>query len=161
MSKYIKCPRCDLNYIDPHQDMCDVCKAELGEPLNTFTEDEEELVLCPFCKRNLISPEEEMCQECSLAKEATSDFSEEDDSWREDLEGDELQTVDEELPPDGIVDDFGDEDVDEYTAEDEEKNYVDDDDFDEFGDYVFDPDEDVDSDDDVDDDDDFDDDDDL
>ena len=45
MVKYIKCPRCDLNYIDPDkQEYCDVCLAEMqGEKLKfaDLEEDEE------------------------------------------------------------------------------------------------------------------------
>ena len=65
MSKitYIKCPRCDLNYIDSRQEMCDICKAELGlMPKDILLDDdfdlEEETKLCPVCKRNYIPIEE-------------------------------------------------------------------------------------------------------
>ena len=120
MTKYIKCPRCELNYIDPRQDMCDVCKAELGEPLNTFTDEEEDLELCPVCKRNFISFDEDMCQECRLAKEASEDPDEEDEDWREYLD-------DETLPPEDIDDDFEDEFEDEEEEADEEFEDEDDD----------------------------------
>ena len=37
MVKYIKCPRCDLNYIDSEkQEYCDVCIAELKGKLGEF-----------------------------------------------------------------------------------------------------------------------------
>ena len=44
MTKYIKCPRCDLNYIDPEkQEYCDVCLAEMqGAKLKFADLDEEE-----------------------------------------------------------------------------------------------------------------------
>ena len=29
MGEYIKCPRCDLNWIKNDQGLCDICKAEL------------------------------------------------------------------------------------------------------------------------------------
>ena len=29
MPKYVKCPRCDLNYMLEGEEYCDVCKAEL------------------------------------------------------------------------------------------------------------------------------------
>ena len=67
--KYVKCPRCDLNYVKEGEDYCDVCKAELkiGPQLHyaAFAEDEEnEQILCPVCKQNYIDPGEEMCEEC-------------------------------------------------------------------------------------------------
>ena len=57
--KYVKCPRCDLNYMDSRQEYCDFCKAELGMKSNLVIEDEDEDVgldeeltkLCPICKR--------------------------------------------------------------------------------------------------------------
>ena len=30
MGKYVKCPRCELNWILEENEYCDVCKAELG-----------------------------------------------------------------------------------------------------------------------------------
>ena len=53
---YIKCPRCDLNYIREEEEYCDVCKAELKFcPQLIFAVDEDEVEmgekLCPFCKR--------------------------------------------------------------------------------------------------------------
>ena len=29
MAQYVKCPRCDLNWIKEDEKLCDVCKAEL------------------------------------------------------------------------------------------------------------------------------------
>ena len=58
---YIKCPRCELNYIKEGEDYCDVCKAELklGPQLLFAGDDEddefnEERELCPVCKQNYI-----------------------------------------------------------------------------------------------------------
>lgn len=49
--KYVKCPRCDLNYMKEGEDYCDVCKAELkiGPQLRfaALADDEDnEQVLC-------------------------------------------------------------------------------------------------------------------
>ena len=45
MIKYVKCPRCELNYIDPEkQEYCDVCIAEMkGNKLQfaDFDDDDE------------------------------------------------------------------------------------------------------------------------
>ena len=45
MVAYIKCPRCDLNYISEEQEYCDVCKAELkkGPKLLFANDDDEEI----------------------------------------------------------------------------------------------------------------------
>ena len=41
MAKYVKCPRCDLNYILEGEDYCDVCKAELKIGPSLFYDDED------------------------------------------------------------------------------------------------------------------------
>ena len=67
---YIKCPRCDLNYIREEEEYCDVCKAELKKgPQLIFAVDEDEEVeqtkLCPICKHNYIRIDEDMCSKCA------------------------------------------------------------------------------------------------
>ena len=43
MSDYIKCPRCELNYIKKDEQYCQVCKAELKlGPQLMFAVDEDE-----------------------------------------------------------------------------------------------------------------------
>ena len=66
MVRYVKCPRCELNYIDEEkQEYCDVCLAELhGDKLQFADLDEEELEeldgeleqeeLCPVCGVNTL-----------------------------------------------------------------------------------------------------------
>ena len=46
MIKYIKCPRCELNYIDSEkQEYCDVCLAEMkGNKLQFADLDEDEIL---------------------------------------------------------------------------------------------------------------------
>ena len=59
MIKYIKCPRCELNYIDPEkQEYCDVCIAEMkGNKLqfadiddDDYDENAEKTEICPVCE---------------------------------------------------------------------------------------------------------------
>lgn len=64
ISAYIKCPRCDLNYIPRGESMCDVCKAELNLILNGALLSDEEEILCPICKQNYMSLDDEMCLKC-------------------------------------------------------------------------------------------------
>ena len=130
MSKitYIKCPRCDLNYIDSRQEMCDICKAELGlMPKDILLDDdfdlEEETKLCPVCKRNYIPIEEEMCDSCIRAME-NKDPLENDDSWVEFIDDDPLEKDIVEIPLEELQDEeFAD---DEEEAEEETEEYKDD-----------------------------------
>ena len=62
MSKqqYIRCPRCELNYILKKDKLCSVCKAEM----QVGGGENEEFELCPICKTNYIGPDEIMCSQC-------------------------------------------------------------------------------------------------
>lgn len=141
--KYIKCPRCELNYILKKDKFCDVCKSEMKAGIleeNDFEEFEEGLELCPVCKVNYIGEDERMCTTCleeqlSTNKEDEPDWrgfvekADEDDDDDLDLlpveDGDE---IDEELEgafAKDLEDDFDD------LEEDEESDSLDlDDDFD-------------------------------
>ena len=56
---YIKCPRCELNYIQESERYCPVCKREMrGE------DEHEELELCSACGERPVVPGEELCAQC-------------------------------------------------------------------------------------------------
>lgn len=103
MVKYIKCPRCELNYIDSEkQEYCDVCVAEMKgnrlqfadlddeelEVLDTELEDEE---ICPVCGINPIAAGEKMCENCRRQKEYEEEELdiEKDEEWKNYLDEDE------------------------------------------------------------------------
>ena len=112
--EYVRCPRCELNYIEKGQQYCKVCEAELSSKGNREISDEEakELNLCPICKTNYLMDDEEICSECATEKaihenEEEINISSDDqvdekedraESWRQYVEND-----DEELPEDEIV----------------------------------------------------------
>lgn len=147
--KYVKCPRCDLNYMKEGEKYCDVCKAELKIGTIRFAaldDDEQEQLLCPICKRNLMDYGEEMCPECkeeaqnkaAIEPEAEVD-PENDEGWRKFLDEDEKEAIsnkgdnDEEMislskleqeEADELFDDEEPEDDDEFyndEVEDEEE----------------------------------------
>ncbi len=152
MVKYEKCPRCDLNYIDPEkQEYCDVCLAEIkGTKLQFADLDEEELLqeemeeereLCAECGVNSVRNGEKYCESCLSSRvfdvEEEELDPENDEEWKnyldeEDDDGDltvddavlaeELDSEEEETE-----DEFESEDVDSLSdLEDDEY----DDDFD-------------------------------
>ena len=88
MDKYMKCPRCEINYILERHKMCDVCKAELKLAPDIYSEDDEEMVLCPTCKVNFIFADEEICATCKSKVEVVAlDLDvepevEAEDEWR-------------------------------------------------------------------------------
>ncbi|MDE7454391.1 MAG: hypothetical protein K2M64_01010 [Clostridia bacterium] len=162
MGKYKKCPRCELNYILADEEMCDVCKAELGLEtkivlLDDIIDDEEPLKLCPVCKTNYISMDEKMCETCfnhSVQEDALDD---DNDDWRTYLDDDETNDVDEEgdIPLEELDKEFGAEDDEDDEFEDEENLDSELDDFDDFADISDLDDIDDDEEEDADDDDDF------
>lgn len=75
--KYIKCPRCELNYILEGEDFCAVCKAEMKHS----TEDDElldieDMELCPVCGQNYIKEGEPMCEDCRKKNDNEEDCDE-------------------------------------------------------------------------------------
>lgn len=102
--KYVKCPRCDTNYMLEGESYCDVCKSELKiGPQMKFaalaSDDEQEQILCPVCKRNFIDEGDEMCEECREAasnkiKEEKGDIDvDNDEEWRNYLDEDEKEAI--------------------------------------------------------------------
>ena len=75
MGKYIKCPRCELNWIKEEEEYCDVCKAELGmEGFSLLEDDEEDEMICPYCHINYLENGEKMCAECRAKKAQEDDM---------------------------------------------------------------------------------------
>lgn len=160
--KYVKCPRCDLNYMDSREDYCDFCKAELGMKSDFIIDEDEEEVgideeltkLCPICKHVYIGLDEDMCEACANSK-CDDTIDDNDEEWRNymDDDADDFEEEKIEIPLDELRDE---EEVEE--EEEEEVAPVDDieDDFDYSGDPDDYDDEDDDDYDDEDDEDDYD-----
>ena len=140
MVRYVKCPRCELNYIDEEkQEYCDVCLAELhGDKLQFADLDEEELEeldgeleqeeLCPVCGGNTLRDGEKLCESC---KQKASEYETEEDI---DIEKDEewKNYLDEDDGDLTVDDDTLQEELDaELDGEEEEEESFDDDFFDE------------------------------
>ena len=140
MVRYVKCPRCELNYIDEEkQEYCDDCLAELhGNKLQFADLDEEELEeldgeleqeeLCPVCGGNTLRYGEKLCESC---KQKASEYETEEDI---DIEKDEewKNYLDEDDGDLTVDDDTLQEELDaELDGEEEEEESFDDDFFDE------------------------------
>lgn len=60
----VKCSRCELNYMEESEKMCQICKKELkGE-----AEPEETLEVCTECNEHPVVPGEELCLLCLKEK---------------------------------------------------------------------------------------------
>lgn len=127
MPRYLKCPRCDLNYINVEvQEYCDICLSEMKGERGAFsdlTDEDEEMELCPRCGENMMKVGETMCDECKkrLDTEEEEIDIEKDEGWRDFVE-DEPEDI---LPdaPDAL-DDFEDEEEEDdlYHGEEEEED---------------------------------------
>ena len=82
MPKYIKCPRCELNYILETEKLCPVCQAELK--LSKDDSLSEDMELCPICGQNFVSYDQPMCEECAK-KRSLDDIVDEDENEDEDI----------------------------------------------------------------------------
>ena len=123
---YIKCPRCDLNYIQEEEEYCNVCKAELkmGPKLLFANDDDEEMSeeteLCPVCKQNYIRINENMCKACLQELNSRRDDidMDKDEEWRAFLDDDKDDELDQ--IPEGfaeLAEEEEEEEEDSYTGE--------------------------------------------
>ena len=109
---YVRCPRCELNYIKKGQKQCSVCTAELNSRKDDFNIDSE-LEICPICKANYISGDESMCSVCMSERDLSDENLEalSKDEWNEYVneDEDELSSEEEELGPMASVTNIEDE----------------------------------------------------
>ena len=124
----IKCPRCELNYINEEEKICSVCRREVrGE-----TEQYDMIELCSECGEHPVVPGTELCAYC-LKEQARRDEMENEEEIEHEpanIEIDSVSTMDEiELDIGGDLDeeDFGedadfDDDEDEEDEEDDEED---------------------------------------
>ena len=98
--KYIKCPRCELNYILEGEDYCHICKSEMkhfneGED-NGLLDGFDDVELCPVCGVNYIKEDETMCEECKSKKNQNNLDDEDDEAveWEKSRDDDSLISYD-------------------------------------------------------------------
>lgn len=150
--EYVRCPRCELNYIDKKEKLCKVCKMELESATHDH-EEEVEQGICPICRVNVINDDEEMCPMCAKEREIQQSnglVQEEDpdENWRSYVENDDTETENDDIgemssiqDEDELMDDMGlDDDLSNDEDEEEEDEFEDDDDLDDFPDDDFDDD---------------------
>lgn len=126
----IKCPRCELNYINEEEKICSVCRREVrGEP-----EQFEMIELCSECGEHPVVPGTELCAYCLKELSHRSEEPSDDAITQEgaSIEIDSVSTMDEiELDLDrGDLDDdvfdpedkreFEDDDLDDEEEQEEE-----------------------------------------
>ena len=102
---FIKCPRCELNYIKEEEQYCSVCRREMKGEVH-----EDPFELCSICNENPVMPGKDVCMVCY--KEMTQQQGLHDDAMEEnetqdvsldmedvtDMEEIELDTLPEDMP---------------------------------------------------------------
>lgn len=132
MVRYIKCPRCELNYIDGEkQSYCDVCLKEMkglktdAEELEEEEENELPTELCPVCGENMMRAGEKMCEECRKKAEIEEEEPdpEEDTAWRNYLD-DDIDDADSDIGEldESLEEEFAEEIGDDLDEEEEFEN---------------------------------------
>ena len=126
---FIKCPKCELNYMEDTEKMCKVCYREIH---GTDRPDEPEL--CSVCNEAPVMPGKDVCLFCF--KEMNDQQDDPEDAEEAVAPGDEsVSTMDEIVPELGDGDDIPDPelqqiDKDLSLEEMEEKEQEDDEAFD-------------------------------
>ncbi|MBR5288223.1 MAG: hypothetical protein IKU34_06490 [Clostridia bacterium] len=88
---FIKCPRCELNYIKEEEQYCSVCKREMKGEVH-----EDPFELCSICNENPVMPGKDVCMICY--KEMTQQQGLHDDAM------DETETQDVSLDMEDVSD---------------------------------------------------------
>lgn len=118
-SDYIRCPRCELNFIQRKDKYCSVCQAEMNADPSSY--DELDMETCPICKTNFIRPDEIMCSQCAKERSLNGDNAIGiDDDWETYLDGEEEEnsSLDEETGDMASVTDLENDDLEDIESDD-------------------------------------------
>ena len=118
----VKCPRCELNYMNDTDKMCSVCRREVRGESEQF----EMIEMCSECGENPVVPGQELCAYCrsavstddTIEPEATSieiDSVSGMDEIELDLHGD----LDDEVFDEDAKAEFGDDEDEDEDGEEE------------------------------------------
>lgn len=117
----VKCPRCELNYMNDTDKMCSVCRREVRGESESF----DMIEMCSECGENPVVPGQELCAYCLKELARRTDESTDDtvEPTAANIEIDSVSSMDEielDIPEDMDGEVFDDED-DEDKEDDEEE----------------------------------------
>ncbi|MBQ8080807.1 MAG: hypothetical protein IJ240_02795 [Clostridia bacterium] len=74
---FVKCPRCELNYIEESEGYCKICKREMQGELS-----QDDVELCTICNERRVVPGKDVCYVClkemNAANDSASDLQDDD-----------------------------------------------------------------------------------
>ena len=117
---FVKCPRCELNYIREEEQYCSVCKREMKGEVR-----DDPFELCSICNENPVMPGKDVCLMCY--KEMTQQQGLHDDAMDE-SDGHEVSLTMEdvsdmqEIELDVLPEDMPDDEMGEHLSLEEEKS---------------------------------------
>ena len=115
----VKCPRCELNYMNDTDTMCSVCRREVRGESEQF----EMIELCSECGENPVVPGQELCAQCLKEQARHDDIDSEEEIEHEpaSIEIDSVSTMDEiELDIGGDLDGESFDDDADFSDDDDE-----------------------------------------
>ena len=123
---FIKCPRCELNYIREEELYCPVCKREMkGEALDDPFE------LCSICNENPVMPGKDVCYMCykemNQQQGLRDDAIEEQESPDVSLDMEDVSEM-EEIELEALPEDMPEEIGEQISLEEEKSKEADDED---------------------------------
>lgn len=128
---FIKCPRCELNYIRDNEKFCKVCLQEMKG-----SKAEDDMELCSVCNAAPALPGRDVCLAC--LKEMNQDAGDQEGTDAVDVVVDEanlgmspVSNMDEIIPEEDIPEEHFegmDDDISLESAQEDEENEADDDD---------------------------------
>ena len=123
---FIKCPRCELNYIREEELYCPVCKREMkGES------HDDPFELCSICNENPVMPGKDVCYMCykemNQQQGLRDDAIEEQESPDVSLDMEDVSEM-EEIELEALPEDMPEEIGEQISLEEEKSKEADDDD---------------------------------
>lgn len=111
--KLVKCPRCELNYIQEDEDYCKICKREMkGERQH------DEIEMCTVCNEAPALPGKDVCLFCLKEMNSNNDRHDDENEGRvgeSSLDIDPVSSMDEIIPE--IDEDIPEREYDEIESD--------------------------------------------
>lgn len=122
----VKCPRCELNYMNDTDEMCSVCRREVRGESEQF----EMVEMCSECGENPVVPGHELCAACLKELSHRNAVDNGDDVLEPGTTNIEIDSVTDmdEIELDIVEDDFGEDAGAEFDDDDTDDDDPDDED---------------------------------
>ena len=105
---FIKCPRCELNYIEESEGFCKICKREMQGEIN-----QDDVEMCTICNERPVIPGKDICYVClkemNTSNDDQNDENEQEDETTEKVDENSIGSIDPVSSMDEIMPDINDD----------------------------------------------------